>query len=227
MSNGISSFLISSSLAPLPVPTSPKKVTFGPPELPPEPPVPPPRPSKMKQQQQQQQRPQSITSSSEVALEAPLKALPALPTQRKPSTSSFASEEPGSSSDATLTEEVGFIPGPPSHDEPKPLAPTCEDTFVEMLTEWDVYSSSSETGRLFYHNPTTGETSWKPPRRPPASSGTSEGVFTFKVDEPDGRPAAAEEDDDEDDEAAEEEEVDIDEAVRAHQRSSIVRDSIR
>ncbi len=31
------------------------------------------------------------------------------------------------------------------------------------MQDWDVYQSVA-SGRIFYHNPTTGETSWKPPR---------------------------------------------------------------
>lgn len=47
--------------------------------------------------------------------------------------------------------------------------PGLEDKYVAMHDEdWDVYEQAG-TGNVYYHNPVTGETSWKPPRRSPAS----------------------------------------------------------
>lgn len=63
-----------------------------------------------------------------------------------------------------------------------PPSPSPQDVYVEMLNQdWDVYKQI-ESGRLFYHNPTTGDTKWKPPRRKKTDAQlprTENSVFSF------------------------------------------------
>lgn len=83
--------------------------------------------------------------------------------------------------------------------------------------DWDIYECH-DTSRTFYHNPTSGEVSWKPPRgiKSPADNvkkpilvrnGDNKEVFTF-----DRRQSKEEKKENEDENA---------------ERTSIVRDSIR
>ena len=84
--------------------------------------------------------------------------------------------------------------------------------------DWDIYECH-DTSRVFYHNPTSGEVSWKPPRgiKSPADNdvkkkvlvrnGDNKEVFTF-----DRRQSNEEKKENEDENA---------------ERTSIVRDSIR